>query len=346
MTYEQANEGDGWGHCPPDQPCCWLKAGTAKPWAVRPASNGAKSAVVRPVLSAGVYGAFCTTKVHTSGPRCKTAWNATSDEFTAPARPMTMESDATTITTTTTILRAPGSVVGADGRAVGLQLLVEARRYSDFPGSLEYASRIQLAGALPTHVCDLADVDWLLPVDPAEEVVLFSQSGSSRRGTVESVCTLPLLAVQGIPTEWHQRNAQSDPGALASRLVRPAHRLRAQRTLPFSRFETPGAALGFNKKKLYITVNLYGEHFPGPHNIRGGRNRARRRPSPSRLAARPTPAPTAAAPPTARCRPSACASARRLASCGWSAGPETGSRISGATARASGSGSHPPPLRC
>ena len=69
---------------------------------------------------------------------CKAAWNATSDEFIAPARLMANESDATTVTTTTTIRRAPGPTagVGAGGRSVGLQLLVEARRYSDFPGSL------------------------------------------------------------------------------------------------------------------------------------------------------------------------------------------------------------------
>jgi len=44
-------------------------------------------------------------------------------------------------------------------------------------------ARIQLAGTVPTQVCDLADVDWLLPADPEEQVVLFSQSGSSAKPT-------------------------------------------------------------------------------------------------------------------------------------------------------------------
>ena len=63
-----------------------------------------------------------------------------------------------TINRTTTILRAAAAAKYAAGpwagRPIGLQLLTESLRYSDFDGGIEYSARIQLAGAVPTHVCD------------------------------------------------------------------------------------------------------------------------------------------------------------------------------------------------
>ena len=187
ITYEQNNEGDGWHHCAANQPCCWLKTGTAGPWTVRPASNQAKSAIIRDVSSAAGAGLDCASTVYSSGPTCASAWAASSDSFVSSARQVA-GAPAATVNRTTTILRAPAPAKYAAsspwaGHPIGLQLLVDTFRYSDFPGSVEYVSRIQLAGSVSTHVCDLAEVDWLLPVDPGVQVTLFSQSGSSATPT-------------------------------------------------------------------------------------------------------------------------------------------------------------------
>ena len=187
ITYEQDNEGDGWHHCGAHQPCCWLKSGTIGPWTVRPASNQAKSAIIRDAPSAAGGGPTCSSTVYPSGPTCASAWAASSDSFSSAARQVAGAPSAT-LNTTTTLLRAPAPAKYAAsspwaGKPIGLQLLVKTVRYSDFPGAIEYTSRIQLAGCAPTHVCDLAEVDWLLPVDPAVQVTLFSQSGSSAAPT-------------------------------------------------------------------------------------------------------------------------------------------------------------------
>eukprot|EP01051_Picozoa_sp_SAG22_P004420 SAG22_NODE_236_length_14254_cov_3.426492_7_plen_427_part_00 len=99
-------------------------------------------------------------------------WFCDAGSNSQPAR-VANGSGAATVNTTTQLCQRNRSA------APGLQLLRTIRQFSDFPGAFDVAMRLQLAGQSPTHVCDLAEVDWELPLAQNETAVLRGHVGGN-----------------------------------------------------------------------------------------------------------------------------------------------------------------------
>jgi alpha-galactosidase len=100
-------------------------------------------------------------------------WPCETDTFTRRARTAN-GSGAATVNTTTALCQHHGGKKGTR-----LQVLRTTRRFSDFPGAVDVVARLRQAGSLPHRVCDVAELDWSLPLRRGAVAILRGHIGGN-----------------------------------------------------------------------------------------------------------------------------------------------------------------------